>query len=427
MKSKLPADIEKRFYELPFEVGTRILTRATLDANSDIRKPKQRFFSIEINKVEFFNEVLTYTIRIEDEPQEKVYLKVTEKALMISCSVDTDYSYLSRYSYFLLDKLMYYYISKDFTDYYWPDFFNPDTGKSSFLRVTSNSKTVSVNLTSKYDYFFRPGFILPEIPNNNPLRKTILNKDTKDCFSPFDQEIIAYGVTEMNKELTMLLPFTGTLTKDRRSVKSMISYLVPKMPKNFVNAYEDNEQLTEICLRMWHNTNYYAQNIKKVGNEDPVRVNDLERKQRLFDMWVEAMPYLANQNFVYYQYRGYIRYIAKVIKPTKKDFYRICVSSHVPELIFYLSEYKEHYSLKLKFSINDKPIQFAEFKAYFFATDDKTNTFYLLGSLADAEIVDFFRYADFNIPVLKTHFEKHFKPFVDQIGKCYKLIRGKAN
>ncbi|WP_164675065.1 hypothetical protein [Anditalea andensis] len=42
------------------------------------------------------------SVKVPDEPKRLVYLKVTEKELLVSCDFDTDRTYLSRYAYYAL-------------------------------------------------------------------------------------------------------------------------------------------------------------------------------------------------------------------------------------------------------------------------------------------------------------------------------------
>src|SRR5690606_34801662 len=120
------------FYRLPFEKGTFELTEQTLNLHSEFRKPHY-FYRIKVRNIHFRNQILTLGVKLEDESEKLIYLKVTQHELLVCCNVDTDPGYHSRYAYLGLLSLLDLMSSKCFKEYYWPDFFDAQTGKSKFL------------------------------------------------------------------------------------------------------------------------------------------------------------------------------------------------------------------------------------------------------------------------------------------------------
>jgi len=149
------------FFSLPFSAGTRKLSLQTLDNHSDFRKPQRGYMPVTVKESTFVNELLTLRVILEKEPEEKVYLKVTENALLVSCSVDTDESYLSRYAYFAIRNLISYRHEYDFEDYYWPGLFNAQTGRSRFLTIAKMRDKLICHLKIRYIGMFKPGQQFP--------------------------------------------------------------------------------------------------------------------------------------------------------------------------------------------------------------------------------------------------------------------------
>ncbi|TCD11593.1 hypothetical protein EZ449_04855 [Pedobacter frigidisoli] len=150
-----------------------MLERKTLDSLSEFRSPKRGYLSVNVKHLGFVNEILTSSISIGKEDTEFVYLRVTQDHLLISCSVDTDEFYLSRYAYFFLNKYLWFYHEKSFEDYYYPDFLDADNGTSKYLKIASDSKGLTIKLKDPFRNLFKPGVSLPLVPLENEARTNI--------------------------------------------------------------------------------------------------------------------------------------------------------------------------------------------------------------------------------------------------------------
>ena len=416
-----------RFFKLPFKNGTRLLERKTLDSLSEFRPPKRGYPSVNVKYLGFVNEMLTASISIEKEDVEMVYLKVTQDHLLISCSVDTDEFYLSRYAYFFLNKYLWFYHEKSFEDYYYPDFFDADNGTSKYLKIVSNSKGLTIKLKDPFRNLFKPGVSLPIIPLKNEARINIFLEPKLSDSLENDTPVIAYCILDPSnlheryneeKELTLLITFTATLNNDKRNFKSLLTYLNSKTISDGLEFNSGQLNLNDICEEMWENSLYFQ--MKKHKEENYSRTFS-ERKKLQFDLWKSALPQLVYERFMCYQWIYGLRYIRG--KPTKKDI-RFCqVAADIPQLKFFLIDKGEYYFLDLKFMVNGKLSNFAPiFNMFFFAAAEKEPMkFYLLGSMADAEVVSYFSKISFRLPVLKKHYDTHWEPFVTQIAQTYGL------
>lgn len=380
--------------------------------------------------ISFLNNILTFSVTIESENEEMVYLKVTETHLLVSCSVDTDKTYLSRYAYFLLDKYLNFYPAKDMDNFYWPDFFDA-TGKSKFLKTENKGNTFEIKLRTRYQFFYKPGQPLPLVSDKYDVRKSEVSRYSATSKPIKEPHVIAYCLldplnlrvqNQENKELTLLIPIKTTLNRDQKSFKSMLRYM------NLSDSYEltaqDDDQylLNNICNEMWKNTLFFKNKNAKTGI---LSKKYIERNLTQFKLWEQAFPLVSGQKFVCYQPLYGLRYIKG--KPTKKDISSCEFSPEIPTLKFFLKDKGDYYTLEIKFSVNEKVFNFASHLTthYFAASDIDPKRFYLLGSPEDAELVSFFARINFSLPVLKKHYHSHFKVFTDKIRRLYGIKNDK--
>ena len=140
------------YYTLTLEKGTVKLTLKTLNQHSDFRFTERPYLLNRRSTISFRHEILILGIRLGED---KAYIRVLETELKISCTVDTDHTYLTRYAYFAL----YQFVSSgsfDFDKYYWPDFLSPQIGKSKYHDITIYSLGTDIERKSRYAFFYKP-------------------------------------------------------------------------------------------------------------------------------------------------------------------------------------------------------------------------------------------------------------------------------
>lgn len=425
---------DHRFFKLPFKTGTRALERETLDSLSEFRRPKRYHFSLVTKNLSFINEILTASIKIEKEDPEKVYLKVTETQLLISCSMDTDEAYLSRYSYFFLDNYLSFYNEKSFEDYYYPDLFDPVSGTSKYLKIINNGKRVSVEFKHAFRSLFRPGHQLPQVPISNKIRQNIIIEPETIDKSENKNHIIGYCLLaptnwhergQVEKELPLLIPFAATLNNDQRNFRSMLTYIRSTTNTEDLLISDNQMVMNDVCEDMWENSLFFQ---KRSHRDLDSRRSFEDRKVLQFDLWKNILPLIIGQKFICHQWTYGLKYLTQ--RPVKKDIRSCQISSEIPQLKFILTDKGEYYFLDLKFMVNGKLLKFQRFSPFYFAISeegskrffqDGPKLLYLLGSLSDAEMTGFFSKANFRIVVLKKHYDGYFRNFVDNIKKAYSL------
>lgn len=212
-----PSIAMENFFHLPLKTGTRILTVETLNRYSDFRRPKKPYLKIRRRRLSFHNELLTIGVTLDNEEEERIYIKVTFSELWVSCSVDTTDTYLSRYAYFALLDMMSVYDEKDFEDYYWQGFFD-ENGESKYLTIRIYKGTLVVFPKVRYHGLYKPEQVLPSIGDN--IEKARYSALVSHEVPPRDsQEIIGFCLADTNTEkwhtnhFPFLVPYIGTLDK----------------------------------------------------------------------------------------------------------------------------------------------------------------------------------------------------------------------
>jgi hypothetical protein len=238
------------YFSLPFVPGTRKLTLDILNNHSEFRAPKRKYVRIWVKEIEYINELLTVRIRIENEEPELVYLKVTESALLVSCSVDTDENYLSRSAYFALMTMVNRHEGFDFEYHYWPGFFNAETGISKFLVIKKMQGKVVFFLKARYHGFYKPGHDLPVLlAENDQARKTAATVIESNIRN--EEQVVGYCLADTRAKgwstnhWPFLIPYVATLDKNKTNVKAFKSFVLTKENIFLPELDQDQLQLNE--------------------------------------------------------------------------------------------------------------------------------------------------------------------------------------
>lgn len=418
----------ENFFRLPFIPGTRKLSENTLNQYSEIRKPKRGYLPIRIRKTSFSNELLTIGIVLDKEPEEMVYIKATASELLVSCSVDTHEKYLSRYAYFALYRLLYYHSEYDFEEYYWPGFFDQNSGVSKYLMILKSKDSLHVASKVRYKGFYKPGERLPEVSENIiTLRKTpsiIQEKPPKDSHT-----ILGFCLADANNEryrtnhYPFLIPYTGILNKDKTKVRGFTTYVLNELNLSEINLTEEQKCLVDICFAM----KKIALVASSESKEDVLvlakkREKNKQNFNRLFELWQQAIPLLSGRLYTHYCYTFGMRHVKG--KPSRSYMTPCSFSNETPEVCFLWKDIGDYYKLELRLILDGKihQVQYYYNTAFFAMLSYNPRNYALLNSVMDDKLVSFFQKRHFQLLVLKKHYAGYFKDFVDQLRTVYRFI-----
>lgn len=418
-----------QFYRLPFQEGTLRLTLATLDRHSAAEDYKQPYPLISIRKIAYHNELLIVGIRLDQEEEERVFMQVHQTELRISCSVDTHETYLSRYAYFALQDSMCMNGYYDFSEFYWPGFFNSITGKSKYLTIINDRRGMNVNLKPKYAFFYKPGQHLVYLVKERRLLPDLNPGNTKERIDFLSNLAIGYCLADTNTEslhsnhYPFLIPYFGDWNQNKSAIKRFASFITHKEILPFIHFTKSQERLNDLCFDMMEIAplknvvyNHSEQERQKIMND-----NNLNRAG-LFYMWQHALPFLSRQLLTHYHFSYGMKNVAG--KPAKKDMLPCRISTAIPELCFLWSDRGDYYNLELRFQIDGKTFKpYHRNTAFFINAMDDPMKFYLLPTLSDCDLVCYFARHRFRISVLKIHYEAHFKDFLMRLSRIYRVRR----
>lgn len=416
------------FFSLPFKPGTRILTLNTLDQHSKFRKPERGYMPIHDREISFANELLTVGVKIYDEPEEKVYIKVTEHALLVSCSVDTDESYLSRYAYFALTEMMDSMKQCNFDQWFWPGCFDPATGKSKFLSIARMGKIVFCRLKLAYRGLVKPGHTFPILSDEDAIPRSasaVIHERIPADGDPIVGFSLAYRDLgkRYDEHVPFVVPYLGIANKAKTVIKGFHKYISSEEDLFLPDLSDEQRQLIDICLDMRQQSRVrYISSYDNIGEIEEKRQYNSQILKYVFALWQQAMPLLAGRLFTHYQYSYGMRRLKG--KPYRDRLSKCVFRNESPELCFVWKDFGDHYKLELRFKI-DKQIWMPsyEFNVIFLANTQKNpRTFYLLRSYMDSVLVSYFHEDKFQLVILKEHYEGRVQEFVEGLRSRYKFV-----
>lgn len=397
------------YFRIPLETGSRILTLQRLNAHSIFRRPRRPYLSVNVRLLSFRREVLTIGVGIADEMEERVLIRVRETELWVSCTVDTDEHYLSRYAYFGLEELMWFREQYDFEKYYWPGFFDKRSGKTKYLTIINDRKGLDILLKPRYSAFYKPGHSLPEFNSRRDslgARKQVGSLGTVNLNSKY---AVGYILADTNMRslhsphFPFLTPFYGISTKANDHIRLFSEYLNEDDSKPFLEYSKSQVMLNQVCFRMKK-----LAHLDVDGNPDSVAEN--LRGEELFNLWQKVISISTTQLYTYYCFTYGLKNVKG--KPRKKWLRECQFRLEIPKLLVKVFDRGDYFEIRLMFKIGNRiftphPLN----TAFFISSKQNPLTFYLLESYDDYKIVTHFSKVGFKMCILREHFTDDLKQF----------------
>lgn len=425
----VPSVQAENFFRLPFKPGTRILTLDILNDHSDFRRPKKPYLLIETRKLSFVNEVLTLGIVLDDEEEEFVYIRVTASELLVSCSVDTEKDYLSRSAYFALYYLMLFHRQFDFEDFYWPGFFDPETGDCKYLMISKSKGSLAVAPKIRYKGLYKPGQPLPVILKDISTAEEAIPKIQEPI--PKERDVvIGFCLADTHPErwhsnhYPFLIPYIGVLDKKRTFVKGFKSYVLDEQFLSETDLSDEQQRLVEICFAMKKialiQQPEYKENVDLLAEKQEKNKYNFNR---LFELWQEAIPILAGRLYTHYHFTFGMRNVKG--KPSKLSMKPCRFNNEVPKICFLWKEIGDYYKIELRLMVGKEIHEVTYFynTTFFVRTSGDQRNYFLLDSLMDNELISFFQKYHFQLLILKVHYEGYCEDFINQLKTNYQFLR----
>ena len=427
MTNQITSPGEHHYYTLPLEAGTVKLTLDTLNKHSEFRFSERFYLVIRLRLISFQNEVLTLGTQLGEEKEERVYIRVLQTELRISCSVDTDDTYLSRYAYFTLYHLMSVRKQYDFNKYYWPDFFDPKTGKSKYLTVINDRAGMDIKRKPKYAFFYKPGQKLIHYFRHKLVNATPAMVIQEDHINDMNSFAIGYCLADTclsarhSNHFPFLVPYTGNWKENKAGIKGFHLFLTSPDQIAAFDYTPKQKKMNTICRKMLSLSP--IKSLANITDEKEIRKikrGNISTMRQVYALWQKAVPLLKGQPFTHWLYTYGMHNVKG--KPRRMDMQPSIFSTVRPELCFLLVDKGEYYELELRFKAEGKMYVPSDFNPTFFIhSEAKPNLFYLLDSITDYHVICFFTKCNFKLSVLKCHYQAHFKNFIEQLAAVYEL------
>ncbi|MBB5620974.1 hypothetical protein HDE69_002027 [Pedobacter cryoconitis] len=400
----------------------------TLNKFSEFRRPKRPYLRVQTRKISFENEVLTLGVILGIEAEEKVYIKVKPFELLVSCSVDTDESYLSRYAYFALCDIMGISEDYDFDGFYWPDLTDTKM-QSKFLMTIKSKENLHVVLKVRYHGLYKPGTYLPIFRRDKVRIKETVPIIAPEAERTADHLKLGYNLAYTNHDrwhtshYPFLIPYIGIAGKDETVIKGFNRYLFKESDLSGEKLTAGQEQLNNICFLM-----------KAIALIDPPQNKgedhtEIEKQKlnranfcRLFELWHEAFPLLEGKRYSHSRFTFGMRNVKR--KPPKSEMRACTFSNEQVELCFVWKEKPDYYKLELRFMRGGQLYDLPRYliTSFFAVASGYPRKYYLLNSITDCDVLEFFSGTDFKMLFLKVHYEAYFQYFIEPLRKLYKFI-----
>jgi hypothetical protein len=353
-----------------------------------------------------------------------IYLKVTQHELLVGCNVDTDPTYLSRYAYLGLLSLLDFRSSRCFKKYYWPNFFDPRTGKSKFLKIYNDRQGLDIEIKPVFPHFYRPGDKLIDWHKGSGIGGRKFPEPILPDQQPISDTALGYFIADVqlnsihSNHYPFLVPFIGIPTKDKQRIKSYTSILLSENDIPSIDITPIQQQLNAICLKMrelapvesrqwWR---YYS-----------ITAEEKENGRRLVDWWHEAKHLIQSQKYVYYYYTHGLNYLRG--KPKRDWIHKYSIRDERPELLIKQIDKGEYYQFELKFRVNRKLYVSAKSDIAFFINGTAgPRSLYLLNQFTDCQPVWFFGQFGHKLAVLKCHFRDDFRNLIETLATDYEML-----
>lgn len=415
---------ESRLFALPFEKDTLKLTLRTLNSHSNFRHSEILISAYQIRNISFDNEFLILGILFHFEKEERVYLKATSTHLLVSCSMDTDIGYLSRYAYFTIFRMMSIDIYFDFEKYYWPDFFDANTGESRFLEIINDRKGLDIYLKEEYSYFIKPNEKLFEPTFEPRIKRNRSVKSIGKATDKLSENVIGFCLADTflhswhSNHFPFLLPYVGKLTADKKKIKSFIGYV--DLDKDYSEYSPTQSAIRHISDKMrslaeivGRDSNSGQLLVKNLDNEN------LDRFRQLLVLWQEAIVFLPHLTNIYRIQTLGLRNLKK--RPKKLGMVICEFLEETPEICFLWKEHEDYYELSYRFRIGEELFSAAEkYTAFLISSAENPLRYYLFDRLADCLITLFFGEKRFKIQILKAHYG-YFKDYLDMLRTHFEI------
>lgn len=363
--------------------------------------PDLKFLSFEGNCLKLLN--------TDNSTSYEMSIQIEADKLHVSCDCGSEVETLCIHAYWALERLAGYDYRKPFEKYRPKGLFEIAIAHKKHFDIKPGCTGLDIS-PKEYLGSVYPFFVKMKESNLSAVLNlqgaSILTKDkAKD-------NALAYIliIPPRDEYLTFLMPCTGSLNKAGTEIKSFHHFIQEKEKGLDSLLTGDQKALNKICYEMLKQVENLSE--ESLTSEEPSQKSSL---QTLFHLWVEAIPLLAQQDFVCL-YNLHFKNELKS-RPAKNRVWKINIRGEVPQLRFELKKNETFYQLQMKATVKGRQVKEVDWDAVFFISEG--HDMYKLSSLRDAGMAGWITKFDNCISVFKEHFDEFDKDFLQPLQKFY--------
>ncbi|GAA4329149.1 hypothetical protein GCM10023149_33620 [Mucilaginibacter gynuensis] len=405
------------FFKIPLENDRLLLGKEVVDKYYEpLPRDYRSLHRIKYDYVHFANDILTVKLELFKEKALNIYLHVEPEELHVACDCGMPGEKLCAHAFFGLHKLMWRYDETDLNHYYWPGIIGKGKNKERFVKITQSTFQLDIRPRKEYGLVYKPGFGFPELHDLNleKPQETVIDT-TKNNGST---QVMGFALQFNSRQhptshLPFLVPYIATMNKKGDQVAYYHNYLRRDKPKpHHIKQTNNQIMLQEFCYDQWETA-------RSTGHPDREGHAAAWKKASvvMFNLWRKIIPKLQQETWFHsiYSY-GFKNWQDK---PRKYMMQPCQVSAGGVAVSFLLSDKNDHYLLEPVCRINGKEMGLAYRKTPLFIVHAVTNHYYLVGSLQEDELLNWFADHGNRVTILKEHFDDFRERFLNSLAECY--------
>jgi|GEM_PF-2450916 len=235
------------------------------------------------------------------------------------------------------------------------------------------------------------------------------------------EQLVCYLILSFSSRRTppILMPCLAIPVKAGHKAKSFCSFAETVHAKNEHYFSGNQKVLNRLCLEMLKEVEKLDKEIEWQGH-----IWHWEHYHKLFQLWQQAWPLLCSQSQVYYSHLYWLKYLKD--KPRLRETIPIIVSPEIIHPKFEIKKYPDHHRLLMHIPHQNKQLQSEAGILPFFVNCPNTDCFYLLPTLALAQLMAQMHDAGPFISVFKQQFKSFQKEVITPLTKQGLLVVAKS-
>lgn len=253
-------------------------------------------------------------------------------------------------------------------------------------------------------------------------------KQAKESIASEKGETIGYCLADTllrswhSNHLLFLIPYSGLLTNKKDAVKTYVNFIRDQKDLPILEYTPVQQKLNQLSFKMMELALLRSPVYQSTEKErEDIKKDNIRRRDKVFLLWQQAIPLLECQLFANHYHTLGMKNV--VGKPRKRDMSVCSFSMEFPKICFLWLDKGDYYELRLRFKVGKKVfIPEQRNVTFFISSKNDPKRLYLLETLTDYTVLNYFEERKLNISVLKSHYQQYFKGFKEQLARAYEFI-----